>query len=107
MITAGLLWLLSTLFARHFIKDLGTGITEEFRHLAGRVSALGFLLFVYLIIHKEALGFIVWLVSPEGEQGRIAEYAQNSQPVMIWAAAATFVFNLALLGVLGVAGEKK
>jgi len=105
-VTIAGLAIISWLFGRHFITDLIRGPRGEFRTRAGKFSFVGFLAFIYLILHKEAMGYLVWLSSPENEQVRILEHAERSQDTLIWGAIVTLLGNFVLLGVLGLIGGR-
>lgn len=104
VVTITLLYAVSTLFARHFVPDLKKGMRAEFRHKAGMISFLGFLLFVYLAIHQEVMTYLVWILSPvvDGHTAQHGEYSSTS----VWAAFFTLIANFVLLGVLGISDRE-
>jgi hypothetical protein len=91
-------------FGRHFIPDLKTLVRAEFRTKAGLLSFLGFLVLIYLAIHREALEYIIWLASPQAEREAVMEHISHSQTVMTISSSAVLIANLVLLAILGVSG---
>jgi hypothetical protein len=89
-------------FARHFIPDLRTLLRGEFRTKAGVFSFLGFVALLYLAIHREALQYILLVMAPATERGRLVHHIEQSEALMSWTSSGVFVGNFILLAILGI-----
>jgi len=103
LFTMGVIALISWLFGKHFVRFLGDiikGPEREFKTLAGIISFVGLIGFIYLILHGHTLEYLFCILAPENERMRILEHMSNTRNMFIWGGMVALVGNFLLLGFL-------